>query len=263
MIRPTLILILLAIPVCVFSQERVLRGGVVKDVITGEALPGAHIINKTDSAAAISDLSGIFRIPVVMGDTLIITSLGFNNRVIPINDSTISVAPFYVKMVPKIYELGEVKVNPLGSKAQFRNDFMDLELADEEHHIIGIKKVKPQDYPIWEDAEEMKKVKHVLNPISFIYYNTNRHAKARQEYRRLMKNDQRIQEGRKKFDRSLVADITRLPTDSLDLFMSYCAFTDHFLIRSTQYEVVETMLEKLDVFRREQAVEVIRARLKP
>ena len=253
MTRTPLILLMLMSCISGFSQDVFLRGGQVKDVVSGQGIPGAHIINKTDLAAAISDLTGIFRIPVKLGDTLLITTIGFSDRVIPVTDSIITVRPFYVRMVPKIYELGEVRVNPLGSKSQFQNDFMNLELADEEHHILGIKKVKPQDHPIWEDANEIKKAKYALNPISFLYYNTNRHAKARQEYRRLMKNDRVIQEARKKFDRSLVADMTRISADSIDAFMAYCAFSDHFLIRSSQYEVVELMLTKLSQFRKENA----------
>lgn len=254
MTRPTLILFFLILSFTVFGQETVLRGGFIRDVVTGESLPGAHIINKTDSAAAISDLDGIFRIPVVLGDTLVVSIIGFHDRAVPINDSIISVPALSVKMVPKIYELGEVRVNPLGSKSQFQKDFMNLELADEEHHIQGLKKVTPQDFPVWEDAEEMKKAKYALSPLSFIYYNTNRHAKARQEYRRLMKNDRVIQEARKKFDRKLVAEITRLPEDSIDQFISYCAFSDGFLIKSSKYEVVEEMLHRLNKFRKENSV---------
>jgi hypothetical protein len=243
-----LLIIFLFLSICSFAQENVLLTGQVRDMTTGHALPGVHVINLGDSAATISDLQGIFRIPVQIGDSIAYSSIGFTERVYLITDSLLGVNPFYVGMAPQVYQLGEVTVNPLGSKAQFRKEFMDLNLADDKLEIDGLINNVERDFPVWEDAEEIKKLKYALNPISYLYYNFNKRAKSRQEYRRLVSTDHKRDEARAKFDTLAVSKYTGLKGDSLFLFMNFCALSETFLYRASSYDIMLVVQKKFAQF---------------
>ena len=231
-----------------WAQNQALLTGQVRDMTTGHALPSVHVINLRDSSATISDLRGIFRLPVQTGDSVVYSSIGFTERVYSVNDSLLAVNPFYVRLAPKVYQLGEVTVNPLGSKAQFRKEFMELDLADEQMEIQGVINNVERDFPVWEDAEEIKKIKYALNPVSYLYYNFNKHAKARQEYRKLVATDHKRDEARAKFDTLAVSKYTGLEGDSLLLFMNFCDLTDAFLYKASAYDIMLVVQKKYAQF---------------
>lgn len=212
------------------------------------SLPSAHVVNVSDTMATITDLQGIFRIPARIGDSILVSNIGYSEKAFVLTDSVANARPLYISLVPKIYEIGEVTVNPLGSKAQFRKDFMDLDLANDDLEIAGLPKKKIREYPIWEDADEIKKAKYILNPVSYLYYNFNRHAKAQQEYRRLTQLDHKRDEARKKVDTVAIGKYTGLSGDSLYLFINSCGITDAFLIRASTYEVMLLIQQKFAEF---------------
>jgi hypothetical protein len=230
------------------AQDKVLLTGQVRDMTTGYGLPSVHVINLRDSGATISDLRGIFRITVQSGDSVTFSSIGFTERKYLANDSILTVNPLYIGLAPKVYQLGEVTVNPLGSKAQFRKEFMELNLADDKLEIAGVINNIERDYPVWEDAEEIKKIKYALNPISYLYYNFNKHAKSRQEYRKLMAIDHKRDEARAKFDTLAVSNYTSLDGDSLFMFMNFCALTENFLYSASPYDIMLVVQKKFADF---------------
>ena len=246
----TVLLFFIAVNLCFNSraQDKVLLAGLVRDMTTNTGLPSVHVVNLTDTMATITDLQGIFRIPVKAGDSLLVSSIGYSDKTIRLTDSILNQRPLYISLAPKIYELGEVTVNPLGSKAQFRKDFMNLDLANDELEIAGLPKKEVRSFPVWEDADEIKKAKYLLSPASYLYYNFNRHAKARQEYRRLTELDGKRDEARKKVDTVAIGKFTGLEGDSLYLFINSCGVTDAFLMQATAYEVMLFYQQKFAEF---------------
>ena len=232
----------------VSAQQRTLMAGQVGDIADGRYLAGVHIINTSDSLATISDLDGVFRIPVSINDTVLYSCIGYMDRKIVVSDSLLSIPRLWIGLAPQMYRLGEVTVNPLGSKDQFRRDMMNLQLADRKLRIRGLPEAPEKSYPVWEDAEEIKKAKYLLNPVSYLYYNTNKHAKARQKYRYLTENDRMLTQARSKFDTTAVSKITGLTGTELHEFMAYCRFNDNYLLSVSAYELAETILKRYEQF---------------
>ncbi len=71
----TIIFILLIVSLPSHAQNIT---GVVKDISNGEALPGATIYLKNNGSGTASDFDGQFTIPASIGDTLLISFVGFN-----------------------------------------------------------------------------------------------------------------------------------------------------------------------------------------
>lgn len=236
-----------------FAQNRVLLGGVLKNHLTSEPIPNVHVMNLTDSLATISSLEGAFKIPVHVGDSLIFTSIGYHSKAFIITKKEFNADYVEVKLAQRDYQLGEVEVNPLGTKEQFRKKFMQLEVDDGSIEIVGIQgpSNERRTIPITEDADEIKKAKHLFkSPASFLYGNFSKDAKMRQELHRLEAEKEKHQYNSTKFNKDVVHRISGYEGAQLIEFMNYCNFSEAQIFRYTDYELTVAILNKHKAFER-------------
>lgn len=232
------------------GQERVLLGGVLRNLVTGEPVVSAHVLNLTDSLATISSEVGTFKIPVHLGDSLVFSSIGYQTKALIIGEKEMAADFVEVKLLQREYQLQEVEVNPFGSKAQFRKKFMELEVDDGTIQIIGVDQPSKErrEIPITEDKNEIKKAKYILNPASFIYGNFSKDAKARQELHRLEGEKQKHRYNYQKFNEESVNRITGYTGERLIEFMDYCNFSEDQIFRYSEYELTIAILHKKKSF---------------
>lgn len=236
-----------------FAQDRVLLGGVLKNHLTSQPVPNVHVMNLTDSLATISSLEGAFKIPVHIGDSLIFTSIGYHSKALIVSEKEFTADFIEVRLAQRDYQLGEVEVNPLGTKEQFRKKFMELDVDDGSIKIVGIQgpSKERRTIPITEDADEIKKAKHLFkSPASFLYGNFSKDAKMRQELHRLEAEQQKHQYNSTKFNEEVVHRITGYENTKLIEFMDYCNFSENQLFRYTDYELTVAILHKQKAFER-------------
>lgn len=236
-----------------FSQNRYLLSGVLKNHVTAQAIPNVHVMNLTDSLATISSLEGVFKIPVHVGDSLIFSSIGYHVKALIVSEKEINADFIEVKLVQRDYQLGEVEVNPLGTKEQFRKKFMELEVDDGSIEIVGVKGPSKdrRTIPITEDADEIKKAKHLFkSPASFLYGNFSKEAKMRQELHKLEAQQQKYQYNSTKFNEKQVQKITGYQGAQLIEFMNFCNFSEAQIYRYTDYELTVAILNKQKSFER-------------
>ena len=235
-----------------YTQDRVLLGGILRNHITGKGIESVHVLNLTDSLATISNTDGAFKIPAQLGDSIVFTSIGYFTKALIVTDEMLASDFIEVKMAQREYQLSEVEVNPFGSKEQFRERFMALEVDDGTIDIVGIKKPSkdPRKIPVTEDANEIKKAKYILSPASFLYGNFSKDAKARQELHRLNREKERHRYNYKKFNEDVVGRITGYADARLIEFMDYCNFSQSQIHRYTDYELTVAILNKQRSFER-------------
>lgn len=228
-------------------------GGILLNHITGQPVMAAHVMNLTDSLATITSPDGAFRIPVHVGDSVVFTSIGYHTKVLIITENELAVDHIEVRMVQRDYELSEVEVNPLGTKAQFRKKFMELQVDDGTIEIVGLNRpsTEPNEIPITEDRNEIKKAKYLFtNPLSFLYGNLSKDARKRQEYHRLESEKQQQKYNYRKFNEEVVNRITGYIDAILIEFMDYCNFSERDIQRYTEYELAVMILNKQRSFER-------------
>jgi hypothetical protein len=232
------------------AQNRLLLGGIVSNHLTGEPVNAVHVLNLTDSLATITSEEGAFRIPAKVGDSLIFTCIGYSTRALIVSEQELLADFIQIKMVQRSYELEEVEVNPFGTKEQFRERFMELEVDDGTIEIVGIKGPSKdrRTIPVTEDANEIKKAKYMLSPASFIYGNLSKDAKARQELHRLEKERERHQYNYQKFNEKVVTRITGYEGDLLIEFMDYCNFSQQQIYQYSDYELAVAIINKKKAF---------------
>lgn len=235
-----------------FAQERVLLGGILKNHLSGEGIESVHILNLTDSLATISNSDGAFKIPAHLGDSIVFTSIGYFSESIIVNTEHLAADYIVVKLASRGYQLSEVEVNPFGTKEQFKERFMALEVDDGTIEIVGVKgpSKNPRTIPITEDKNEIKKAKYILNPASFLYGNFSKDAKARQELHRLNREKEKNKYNYKKFNEDVVQRITGYEEARLIEFMNYCNFSEAQIYRYSEYEITVAIMNKQRAFER-------------
>lgn len=245
--RPIVILFIITLlsNACL-AQDRVLLGGIVQNHLSAEAVNAVHVLNLTDSLATITSPEGAFRIPVHLGDSLVFTSIGYATKGIIITEKELEPDYIIVKLVQRSYELGEVEVNPFGTKDQFRERFIELEVDDGKIEIAGVKgpSKNRRTIPITEDANEIKKAKHMLSPASFLYGNFSKDAKARQELHKLNRQKEKHKYNYQKFNENTVSKVTGYSGEKLLDFMEFCNFSQSQIYRYNDYELTIAILQK-------------------
>lgn len=243
------------ISVCVLSlsatgQNRLLLGGVVNNHLSGEPISAVHVLNLTDSLATITSPAGAFKIPAKVGDSLVFSIIGYSTRAMIVSEEDLLADFIRIKMVQRSYEIGEVEVNPFGTKEQFRERFMELEVDDGTIEIVGIKGPSKdrRTIPVTEDANEIKKAKYMLSPASFIYGNLSKDAKARQELHKLERERDKHKYNYQKFNETVVNRITGYEGKQLTEFMNYCNFSQQQIYRYSDYELTIAILHKQKSF---------------
>lgn len=147
------------------AGELVAVSGVVYENQTNQTIPYATIQIMGTTEGTISARNGFFSVVAEKGDTLRISSVGFQKLLLPIPD-TLSVSRITL-MVPMSYDtvmLDEAVVYPWPSREQFREAFLALETKDMNElqmmPIPGIRKLENpvpiEPHPFW-------------NPASFFY----------------------------------------------------------------------------------------------
>jgi hypothetical protein len=220
--------------------------GLLLDAYTEAPVGGAHIINFSDSVATISSTEGLFRFPAKVGDSIFFSCIGYSSKAMIVDEAKLLAEVVVVRMIPRQYQLAEVEVNPFGSKAQFKEKFMELQVDDGTIDVIGIAKPSkaPRTIPVTEDADEIKKAKYLLNPASFIYGNLSKDAKARQELHRLKEEDRKHDYNRIKYNEKVVTKITGYEGDKALDFMNFCNFSDRDIYQMTDYQLTIAILSK-------------------
>jgi len=99
------------------------------DAVSNKPVELAHVINLTQREVAISDLLGYFKLPVRIGDTISISSLGyFKQELINWGQYGRDSMYFTIRLKPRSYELKELKFSWFSNYEKFLKGFLQLQL---------------------------------------------------------------------------------------------------------------------------------------
>ena len=111
--RLLLFFALICISAYVSAQERKTITGVVQDSVS-RALPDVSIRVKGSKTGAVTDASGTFKISVLPNDVLMVSSVGYSNQEVPVEDQT----NINITLKSSDNALNEVVVTALGIQRQ-------------------------------------------------------------------------------------------------------------------------------------------------
>jgi hypothetical protein len=182
-----------------------------------QPIPNAIIINRSTKKGAFGKPNGSFELKCQRGDTLAITSLGFQTRYVTYTDST-SKTEFRLKLYldTRSYMLSEVEVFAPRDLEQIQEDILKLGYNEKDYMLSGINAA--------------------VSPITFLYQQFSRVERSKRQVA-YMENEDRKRELLKELFRLYVDyEIIALDDEQFDDFITYLNVSDEFLIQSSQYD---------------------------
>ncbi len=195
----------------------------------------AHVINLDRFNATITDTLGIFRIKVNRGDTLLITSIGYESKRYVYDGKY---QPYVFESIPmeeKLYEISEVEITPWGTYREFKNKFMSLETENPKENIHPL---LWRGIPLRPDTI-IPHEPSIMNPVSFLYSMFSDEGKEKRKMMEIQKHQIKQQKIEAKYNRELVSEITGLEGKEVKRFMDFCNFTDEYILNTKQYYILK------------------------
>jgi hypothetical protein len=222
------------------------------DAKTNDPVVFANVINTKSGVGVISDSSGIFLMLAKPGDMLQVTSIGYQPRLFMVHDSMRIL--FYlprIKLIEKIYELGHVDVHFLGTYEQFKYRMIHAKTSDPmaglnkeiRKAIDSIASMPTSDLPTFS----------LGSPVTALYMAFSKEGKQLRKYREVKEQEPSLKIVDTKFNREVLANVTGLKGEELNEFALYCKLSDAFIIKASEYELVEKILEIYGDFKKQKA----------
>ena len=213
----------------------------IVDSVSREPVRFAHIVNTDMGLATVSDAMGYFYIKASKNDTIQISAIGYSITRLTLHESLLeSRGIALIQLTPFIYPIDAVSVNQLGNYRQFRQRFLDLELPEPKYQISSS---VLEDIGSGVDSITQLSPSPLGSPITYLYNLLSREGRSNRKLAKLQEEEEFARKIAYKYSPDLVSRITGYTGLELYEFMEFCNFTREFLLNSSEYEIIETILK--------------------
>jgi hypothetical protein len=190
-----------------------------------QPIPNAIVINRTTKKGSFGKPNGSFELKCQRGDTLAITSLGFQTRYVTYTDSLYA-SDFRLKLYldTRSYMMAEVEVFAPRDLEQIQEDISKLGYDERDYMLSGINAVQ--------------------SPITFLYQQFSRTERSKREVAYLENEDRKRELLKELFRLYVDYEIIALNDEQFDDFITYLNVSDEFLIQSSQYDFLIFVKDK-------------------
>lgn len=229
-----------------FSQEKSVYGKVI-DSSTKKGISTLNVLNKRSNQIVATNDTGDFYIRAMAGDSIIITSFGYNRKGI-LWDGKERNPVFEVKLQPFMLQELVVKDKKLSDLHKEIQDFL----------------ANPND----SKAIRNEILKSMLNTntsqpgigisIDALYDMFSKEGKMNRKLADMQFQDAKSFYADLKYNKQVVAQITHLQEEDLADFMVFCKPTQDFILNATDYELTFKILKCLGDFRNTRIIRRLR-----
>jgi len=181
-----------------------------------------HVINKTQRTATVSDAYGDFKISANVNDSILFSAIGYEKLTIAFSDLMYNYG-YIIKLKPAVYELEEVTIRPI------------IEIP-----IVTKWEVYTPPLP----NQGGFNIPTGINPVTFFYNRFSKEGKQKRYYAKVIEGTADFMLIGEKFNGEMVAQLTGLKDDELVKFMSYCSFSNDFLINYSPETIKRAIKQK-------------------
>lgn len=212
-----------------------LKGRII-NAADSSAVPYANIINHRTHSGTITNLEGYFSFEMLNVDSLEVTSVGFQKKVLKIPADYKEQEILTYIMTPINYLIEEVDIP--GDKPKVSHD-------------LGTG--KPTDIPteLRGDAfnEKPSVLSAIFNPVSYWQYYLSRREKEKREVREAMMLEKHWEMHSKNYNKKVVMEITGLNEANADTFMVWFNAQNILPYTATEYEVRSAIIEYFAIYK--------------
>ncbi|MBN2480692.1 MAG: carboxypeptidase-like regulatory domain-containing protein [Bacteroidales bacterium] len=230
------------------GQQNTITGRIL-DLSTKEPVKFAHIGNYSAHRAAITDSNGLFMLQANRGDTLVFSAIGYYYRMAVVSDSFLNrnVIPVF-ELRQRIYEIAEANIYMPGTYRDFKQDFIDLDVADTRLDILK------QDLTSIASTEGKKAYEEAMAkgelkpPSGFVILSEDEKARLRLKIYLDVKGKQDLIY--EKYNVKLVKEVTGLTDDDEAMsFMLFCDFDELYLLEINPLDLMKKIAEKYEAYK--------------
>ena len=232
------------LPFITNGQEELLLGRVI-DASTGFAVPYASVLLKNKGQGVGATGEGRFRFQISEGDSLQISSIGYETLIIRLSLNEIDFSKEKVfKLQPTVYELDSIEI------IQLSDDFY-LKRPKRDTLDIGI--YKPGKVRDWNKIQAVPLTNGqagiAITGIFNAFDKKIKQQKILDEFAEAEAFQKQRQEERDRyFNKDLVKRVTRIDNRVIDEFMAFCNFRDAQIIGKSEYEITLLILNRYKQF---------------
>lgn len=241
-----IIVTILAILGCInlgFGQNE--SGGelIVSGIVIGpdeKVIPYTHIIDENRNIGTAADDFGYFRIKVDSRDTIKFTAVGFKPFYLSFSDSLFKQEyTAIIRLETDIYSIKEVFVMPYPTYQRLKNAVANMELPENEfqfeEYFDEVRKLA-----LYEARQANAGGPVIIEgPVTALWMALSKEGRKLREYQMLVAAEARREAYAYKYGTKLIMRVTGLPTVvEAEKFMSFCNFSDEFIEKASEYEVL-------------------------
>ncbi len=205
-------------------------------------MEAVHIRNINAGLVTSSNAEGRFKIPAQMGDTLVLSNVGYKTLAWAAKDAWFGEETMVFYLPMKTFYLDEVVVNKHPEYEQFKEELASMDVEDSSFQVHGVPKV------IITENDRLNGALNVRGPFSAIHNRFSKRAKELRKVRKVLQKHGTQSKARSKFTREWVAKSTNLEGDKLTSFIEYCHFSQEYLAETSEYLIYEDMMALLPAF---------------
>lgn len=207
--------------------------GQVLDDKTGEPISNAHVVNKRNFIGTVTNSKGYFYIDLLLGDSIVISSLGYDFYYYITNIEPVGVVR--MRLTERMYFLNEVN---LSSYQLSSNDPKEMKVG------------KPMIPKTSEIRYPTQKAATLANPIDLLYQMFSNKSKQLKVLRELQAQDnykRKLQEGN---NRELLTNMTGLSRNELEEFLFFCKYSEVQISTMSDYALLMSLMRCYDEYLR-------------
>lgn len=230
----------LLVAIATYAQRDFIYGSVVDS----DRFPMSDVYIRNINAGIITstDTEGDFRIPAQVGDTIVVSFVGFNTITKVVSQDWITEKKKIFKLLPETTILNEVIVTSFPEYNIFKQHILEKEAEKKAFQTYGVPKV------VITEEDRLNAALAVTGPFSALNKAFGKKAKEQKKLRSLLQTQETREKATSKFSRDWVAEFTELEGDKLTSFIAYCNFSDSYIANTPEYIIQEKMMALLPKF---------------
>lgn len=213
------------------------------------SMSDVYVRNTTAGSITSSNEQGVFKIPAMSGDSLLISFIGYEDINVKVDSIWLQKGTSTFTMQPKTTFLDEVTITKFPAYEQFKEQILSTNAVDTTLQVYGVPRV------VITREDRLNASLKSRGPISILHNTFSKRAKEQKKLRSVLQNQGNRDLARTKFTRDWVAEHTKLKGDQLTSFIAFCNFSENYLSITPEYVIHEDMMALLPKFLEEIEVE--------
>ena len=211
---------------------------------TTVGVPNCHIINKTQNIVTISDPLGFFSITANTGDSITLSSIGYETLTIAASDSMYT-NNRTIHLTPAVYLLTEMEIGLLSTYDRFKRDILSREAQEAYRLAHDGEKYAPYKPPLPnQGGVNIPLFGALASPVTFLYDLLSTEGKQYRHYLSVINGTAEFIIIGEKFNGYIVRELTGFENDELVKFMSFCRFTKDYLLMASEMDIRRAIVRK-------------------